>query len=414
MVSSILCFSGKQIDVAHSFPDHLRNTVLKADHSSRLKTTETSINDQVNLVLHHVPDFIRVSQRIFITGQNQCSTHDRLTQFLKQGSTDFVIWHSETDGLPFGINQSPWHLASRWQNKCISARRCGFYRAIRGICNFRINTQIRQVPANQRKVVILLESSNLPDPINRLLITNMATQRIGRICWVGYDPTLAKDFHRLMNQPCLGVYRVNTKQLTHGARILAWYHEGMRQFIEFIPIAAFVAVYFGTDDIYLATAVLMAGVCVQVGYEYGTTKAVAKQTQIVFWVVILAGAATLVLQNDLFIKWKPTIVNWLFCVALLGSQFLMKDNLLKKMLGEALALPDRAWKHLAFGWSFGFFLAGALNIFVAYAFSTDIWVTYKLVGGISITIIYMVITMVYLHRGGYLEELEEKPANPAE
>lgn len=180
----------------------------------------------------------------------------------------------------------------------------------------------------------------------------------------------------------------------------------MRQFIEFIPIAVFVAVYFTTRDIYLATAVLMGGVCVQVGLEYGMDKYVRKQTQVVFYVAMIFGGMTLAFQDDLFIKWKPTIVNWVFCATLLLSQFVSKDNLLKKLLGEHLVLPDHVWRNLAFGWSFGFFLAGALNLAVAYWFSTDFWVTYKLVGGIAITLTYMIITMVYLVKGGYIEEEE--------
>lgn len=189
----------------------------------------------------------------------------------------------------------------------------------------------------------------------------------------------------------------------------------MRQFIEFIPIALFVAVYFTSRDIYLSTAVLMAGVCVQVGFEYGQDRAVSKRTQMVFWVVILAGAATLAFHDDRFIKWKPTIVNWLFCVALLTSQFISQDNLLKKMLGAQLPLPDHVWRNLNYGWSFGFFIAGALNLVVAYGFSTDLWVTYKLIGGFAITLTYMVVTMVYLVRGGYIKDAEdEDEAPPAE
>lgn len=185
----------------------------------------------------------------------------------------------------------------------------------------------------------------------------------------------------------------------------------MRQFIEFIPIAFFVAVYFTTRDIYLATAVLMVGVCIQVGIEYGMDGQVRKQTQVVFYVAIIFGGMTLAFRDDLFIKWKPTIVNWVFCVTLLLSQFVTKDNLLKKLLGETISLPDHVWRNLCFGWSFGFFLAGALNLIVAYGFSTDFWVTYKLVGGIAITLTYMVITMVYLVKGGYIEEeTSEDPA----
>ncbi len=178
----------------------------------------------------------------------------------------------------------------------------------------------------------------------------------------------------------------------------------MRQFIEFIPIAVFVIVYFTTRDIYLATAVLMAGACVQVGLEYGLDRYVRKQTQVVFYVAMIFGGMTLAFQDELFIKWKPTIVNWVFCGTLLLSQFVSSDNLLKKLLGEHLGLPDHVWRNLAYGWSFGFFLAGALNLLVAYRFSTDFWVTYKLVGGIAITMAYMIITMVYLVKGGYIEE----------
>ena len=155
----------------------------------------------------------------------------------------------------------------------------------------------------------------------------------------------------------------------------------------------------------------MAAVCVQVSFEYLTDRVISKRTQMIFWVVMLAGIATLVFQNEIFIKWKPTIVNWMFCVALLISQFVMQDNLLKKMLGEALQLPDQSWRTLNYGWSLGFFIAGTLNIFVAYFFSTDIWVTYKLVGGIALTLVYMIITIVYLYRSGYLKNLDQEAAN---
>jgi intracellular septation protein len=186
----------------------------------------------------------------------------------------------------------------------------------------------------------------------------------------------------------------------------------MRQFVEFVPIALFVAIYFTTKDIYMATAILMVGVCVQLGYEKAVDGEVSKRTQMVFWVVILAGAATLAFKDEMFIKWKPTIVNWLFCVALIASQLLTRDNLLQKMLGEHLPLPPHVWRNLGYGWSAGFFLAGALNLVVAYGFSTDFWVTYKLVGGFALTLSYMVITMVYLMKGGYIQEENENVESP--
>jgi intracellular septation protein len=185
----------------------------------------------------------------------------------------------------------------------------------------------------------------------------------------------------------------------------------MKQFIEFIPVAAFVGVFFYTRDIFAATIVLMAGICVQVGYEWGTTRRIDKRTQVIFWVAMLFGGATLLFRNEAFLLWKPTVVNWLFASALLAGQFFSKDNLLKKMLGDQLALPDHAWRNLNLGWACGFFIAGLLNLFVAFTFSLEFWVSYKLIGGFAITLLYMVITIVYLVKGGYLseEDLEQKP-----
>jgi intracellular septation protein len=188
----------------------------------------------------------------------------------------------------------------------------------------------------------------------------------------------------------------------------------MRQFIEFVPIAVFVAVYFYTKDIYLATAFLMAGVCFQVGFEYAKDRAIRKQTQIIFVVVMLAGAATLIFQDEQFIKWKPTIVNWLFSFALLGSQFIGKENLLKKMLNEHLDLPHNVWRNLNLGWALGFSVAGILNLYVAYQYSTEFWVTYKLVGGFALTLCYMIISMVYLYKGGYIKDADKQAADTSE
>lgn len=182
----------------------------------------------------------------------------------------------------------------------------------------------------------------------------------------------------------------------------------MNQFIEFVPVALFVAAYFYTRNIYLATAVLMAGICVQVAWEYVATKRIARKTQVIFWVAMMFGGATLLFRNAIFLLWKPTVINWLFCAGLLVSQFAAKDNLIKKMLVDQLDLPDTVWRNLNLGWALGFFLSGVLNLIVAYNFSLAIWVSYKLIGGVAITLVYMIITVIYLAIGGYLQEVPDK------
>ena len=183
----------------------------------------------------------------------------------------------------------------------------------------------------------------------------------------------------------------------------------MKQFIEFVPVALFAAVFFFSRDIYLSTLVLMVAIAAQAGLEYLMTRQIEKKTQIIFWISMLFGGATLLLRNELFIQWKPTIINWLFAAGLLASQFLGKDNLLKKMLGAQLRLPDSVWLRLNLGWSLGFFIAGALNLVVAFNFSLAFWVSYKLIGGFAITLSYIVLTLIYLSSGGHLQDPQTNP-----
>ncbi|MBL4680273.1 MAG: septation protein IspZ [Pseudomonadales bacterium] len=185
----------------------------------------------------------------------------------------------------------------------------------------------------------------------------------------------------------------------------------MKQFTEFVPIAAFTGVHFYTKDIFFSTGVLMIAMLGQLVYKYASSGKVQKKTLYIFGIVVALGSLTLIFRDKIFLLWKPTIVNWVFCLALLGSQLLSKENLIKKMMGRQLSLPNHVWKNLTLGWSLGFFVAGVLNLFVAFNFSLDAWVTYKLFGGFGITVIYMVIMMTYLVKGGYLEEIESDIAD---
>ena len=185
----------------------------------------------------------------------------------------------------------------------------------------------------------------------------------------------------------------------------------MKQFIEFLPIAVFAGVYFYTRDIFFSTAVLIGATLCQIAFEYGSTKTVSRQTLFIFGSVVVLGGMTIAFRDEVFIQWKPTLVNWAFSIVLLAALLVAKVNLLKKMLGSQINLPDHVWRNLVFGWSAGFFTAGALNLIVAFNFDMDFWVSYKLVGGFALTLFYMAVTVTYLVKGGYLEDAE--PDNSA-
>ena len=183
----------------------------------------------------------------------------------------------------------------------------------------------------------------------------------------------------------------------------------MRQILDLIPLILFFIAYkmdgqslellgysHTFDGIFSATAVLMIASTVQVAMIKLLTGTVEKQLLWLFAVVVVAGSATLILRNDLFIQWKPTVFNWGMAVVLLASLFIGKKSLLERMLGQQLQLPKLAWLRLNQLWITNFTVVGALNIYVAYNFSQAAWVDYKLYSAFGFTLFLMILTMVII------------------
>ena len=105
--------------------------------------------------------------------------------------------------------------------------------------------------------------------------------------------------------------------------------------------------------------------------------------------VVVFGAATLILRDQRFIQWKPTVFNWVLATVFLGSQFVGERNLLERLLGGQLSLTRRVWTQLNTLWIGNFTLVGALNLFVAYQYEEAFWVSYKLYSSIGFTVVLM-------------------------
>ncbi|MAV75176.1 MAG: intracellular septation protein A [Cellvibrionales bacterium] len=183
----------------------------------------------------------------------------------------------------------------------------------------------------------------------------------------------------------------------------------MRQILDLIPLILFFIAYkmdgqslellgysHTFDGIFSATAVLMIASTVQVAMIKLLTGTVEKQLLWLFAVVVVAGSATLILRNELFIQWKPTVFNWGMATVLFASLFIGKKSLLERMLGQQLQLPKSAWLRLNQLWIINFTVVGALNIYVAYNFSQSAWVDYKLYSAIGFTLLLMILTMVII------------------
>ena len=169
----------------------------------------------------------------------------------------------------------------------------------------------------------------------------------------------------------------------------------MQIFIDFLPVVAFVAAYYFAD-IYTATGVLMIAMAVQIAFQWFLNGTVTKMVLISAVLVWVAGAITLLLRNPIFSQWKPTIVNWLFAVAFLGSQFIGERSLTERMMGHAIDLESSFWRQLNWMWTANFAFLGAANLYVLYNYDEATWVTFKLFGMLGLTLLMAVAQAVWI------------------
>lgn len=170
----------------------------------------------------------------------------------------------------------------------------------------------------------------------------------------------------------------------------------MAQLFELIPLVGFFIVY-KIYDIYMAVLALMVLMALGLLSQKLQKKNITSMQWVSFFLVLVFGGITLFFRNEIFIKWKPTVLNWGFGFAFFVSQYVGKKNFTERLLGAAkIEVPKHVWKRLNFSWVIFFLLSGALNIFVAYNFSTDIWVNFKLFGLFGLTLLFAIGQAIYL------------------
>lgn len=175
----------------------------------------------------------------------------------------------------------------------------------------------------------------------------------------------------------------------------------MKLLFDFFPILLFFIAY-KLGDIYVATLAAIAGSLVQVGFTWFKTRKIETMHLVSLALIVVFGGATLLLKDEMFIKWKPTVLNWLFAAVFLGSQFIGDKPVIQRMLGAQLELPPAVWRRLNLAWALFFSVVGGANLFVMYNYDTEIWVNFKLFGMLGLTILFVVIQSFYLSR--YLPE----------
>lgn len=156
--------------------------------------------------------------------------------------------------------------------------------------------------------------------------------------------------------------------------------------------------------ILLATAVTILATFLQIALVWLRHRRVDKMLWVSLAIIVVFGGATLFFHNPTFIKWKPTALYWLFAAVLLGAAVLFRRNLIRAMLEAQIKLPDPVWDRLNLAWAAFFSLMGVLNLYVAYTFSEEAWVNFKLFGGTGLMLAFVLAQGLYLSR-----HLEEEP-----
>jgi intracellular septation protein len=179
----------------------------------------------------------------------------------------------------------------------------------------------------------------------------------------------------------------------------------MKALFDIFPVILFFIVFkwFG---IFAATAVAIGATVVQIAWVKWRHGKVDTMLWISFAIIALLGGATLLLHDETFIKWKPTVLYWVFACTLLVSDLLLKKNLMHVMLHEKIALPMRIWHYVNLSWSLFFTVLGVINLYVAYSYSTDTWVDFKLFGVTGMMLLFILLQAMALSK--YVEEDKEQ------
>jgi intracellular septation protein len=195
----------------------------------------------------------------------------------------------------------------------------------------------------------------------------------------------------------------------------------MKQIAELIPIILFFITYrmdggqislagfeYTFDGIYSATEVLIISTIAVTLLSRIITGKLEKRQLWMLLAICVFGGLTLVFRNNAFIMWKPTIVNWASAVLLIGTHLFTDKNIFERMLGSQLTLPKKIWARLSNLWVANFIIVGALNLFVAYNFSEEAWVNYKLISSIGFTLLVSLISAAIMapHIKDQLQEKE--------
>ncbi|MDR2878156.1 MAG: septation protein A [Chromatiales bacterium] len=173
----------------------------------------------------------------------------------------------------------------------------------------------------------------------------------------------------------------------------------MKLLFDVFPVLLFfIAFKVSGGDVYVATSVAITAGVLQLIIQWLRVRRLESMQLITLGLLVLLGGATLLLRDEMFIKWKPTVVNWLFAAVFLGSHFIGKRLMMQRALGKSVELPQTIWWRLNVAWGLFFIAMGLINLWVVYNFATESWVNFKLFGILGLTAVFAVAQSFYIMR----------------
>ena len=169
----------------------------------------------------------------------------------------------------------------------------------------------------------------------------------------------------------------------------------MKFLFDLFPVILFFIAY-KIHGIFIATAVAIAASFLQVGLHWLKHRRVENTHLVTLVLLVVFGGLTLILQDETFIKWKPSIINWLFGIVFFGSQFIGEKTIVERMLGGNISLPSFVWPKLNMAWAVFFIALGFANLYVMSYYDTDTWVNFKLFGMMGLTMLFLLAQGIYL------------------
>ncbi len=179
----------------------------------------------------------------------------------------------------------------------------------------------------------------------------------------------------------------------------------MKLLFDLFPLLIFFGA-FKFYDIFIATAAAIIATFIQVSIFWTKHRRVETIHIITLVIITLLGGLTILLKDDMFIKWKPTIVNWLFSAVIVGMLLFARKSALEFVMGKQIDLPGAVWRKLNWAWAIFFLALGALNLYVAFYYNIDAdpetrtaaWVHFKVFWLFGLTLVFVIAQMFFLSK----------------